>query len=88
MAKVEIQVRSCCCCGLSLSSVFIALYTLVNLFLIIIYFYVFLKLLIIWAKSYIITICLLFQYIIFNSYCSSYAVILQFNFIICLFLML
>lgn len=28
MAKVEVQVRSCFCCGLSVGSVFIALYTL------------------------------------------------------------
>ncbi|WKX99397.1 hypothetical protein Q1695_014352 [Nippostrongylus brasiliensis] len=29
MAKVEVQIRSCFCCGLSLATVFVALYTLV-----------------------------------------------------------
>lgn len=31
MAKVEVQIRSCFCCGLSLATVFVALYTLVSL---------------------------------------------------------
>lgn len=30
MAKVEVQIRSCFCCGLSLATVFVALYTLVS----------------------------------------------------------
>ncbi|KAL6726599.1 hypothetical protein Aduo_008556 [Ancylostoma duodenale] len=29
MAKVEVQIRSCFCCGLSLATVFVALYTLI-----------------------------------------------------------
>lgn len=30
MAKVEVQIRSCFCCGLSVATIFIALYTLVS----------------------------------------------------------
>lgn len=33
MAKVEVQIRQCFCCGLSLSSLLIAIYTLVSLVL-------------------------------------------------------
>lgn len=30
MAKVEVQIRSCFCCGLSVATILIALYTLVS----------------------------------------------------------
>ncbi|VDO44330.1 unnamed protein product [Brugia timori] len=33
MAKIEVQIRSCFCCGLSLATILIAFYTLVSFFL-------------------------------------------------------